>query len=54
MNTDKTKTKIKITINGEEFENVNKFGYLWSMQYYTGDGIKETKRRLNLALQKII
>jgi len=53
MNTDKTKTKTKITINGEELENVNKFEYLGSMLCNNGDGIKEIKRRLNMALQKL-
>ena len=53
MNTDKTKTKTKITINGKELENVNKFEYLGSMLCNNGDGIKEIKKRLNMALQKL-
>ena len=53
MNTDKTKTETKIAINGEELENVNKFEYLGSMLCNNGDGIKEIKRRLNMALQKL-
>ena len=43
MNTDKTKTKTKITINGEELENVNKFEYLGSMLCNMATELKRLK-----------
>ena len=42
----------KIFINGEKVENVNSFEYLGSLLTTDGNGMKEIKRRTNMALQK--
>ena len=40
-------------VNGKELVNVYNFQYLWLMLYNDGNGIKEIKLRLNMALQKL-
>ena len=51
--TDKTDKAANITIGGDLVEEVTDFDYLGSLITQNGDGIKEIKRRLGIATQKL-
>ena len=54
MRTDKTERAAEITIGNEKIEEVNDFDYLGSLITNDGDGMKEIKRRLGMATNKLI
>ena len=53
MKTDKTDRATNIIIGGDLVEEVTDFEYLGSLITQNGDGIKEIKRRLGIATQKL-
>ena len=53
MRTDKTSEATKITIGEELIEEVLDFDYLGSLITNNGDGMKEIRRRLGIAMKKL-
>ena len=53
MRTDKTEKAADITIGNEQIEEVSDFDYLGSLIANNGDGMKEIKRRLGMATNKL-